>query len=193
MTATSATLLDLMVTNNPDLVLTRVVVPSLISDHDLIGIKINIVKPRRQPPIKTFHQLRNYRKGILCNFGISEYHSFNKILDTGNANLQVHIFNENFIKCLDISSPVVTKEVRRPYTQWFTDELRNTISKKNAIHNDLKRDRANILLLEQYRNMKKQVKSLIRSTKRDYYLEELTNNKNNSTDKELEYYQRNSQ
>ncbi len=56
-------------------------------------------------------------------------------------------------------------------------------AKKNAIHYDLKRDLANLLLLEQFRNMKKQVKSLIQSTKRDYYLKELTINKNNSTDK----------
>ncbi|RUM30450.1 MAG: hypothetical protein DSY42_04590 [Aquifex sp.] len=182
-TATSATLLDLIITNNPDLILAKVVVPNLISDHDLIGIKINITKPRRQPLIKTFRQLRNYNKDILSNLIMSEYHSFNKILDTDNVNRQVYIFNENFIKCLDICAPVETKEIKRPYTPWFTDELRDAISKKNAIHNDLKRDRANILLLEQYKNIKKQVKSLIQSTKKDYYLKELINNKNNSTDK----------
>ncbi len=68
-----------------------------------------------------------------------EYHSFNKILDTDNVSLQVHIFDENFIKCLDICAHVVTKEIRRPYTPWFTDELRNVVRKKKAIHNDLKR------------------------------------------------------
>ncbi len=52
----------------------------------------------------------------------------------------IRIFNEDFIKCLDICAPIVTKEIKRPYTPWFTDELRNAISKKNAIHNDLKRD-----------------------------------------------------
>ncbi len=92
MTATSATLLDLVITNNSDLVLTKVVVPNLISDHDLIGIKININKPRRLPLIKTFRQLRNYSKDILCNLMMSEYHSFNKILDTDSVNHQVHIF-----------------------------------------------------------------------------------------------------
>ncbi len=33
-TATSATPLDLIITNNPDLVLDKVPVPNLISDHD---------------------------------------------------------------------------------------------------------------------------------------------------------------
>ncbi len=153
MTATPATLLDLIITNNPDLVLTKVVVPNLISDHDLISIKINIIKPRRQPLIKTFHQLKNYGKDIFCNLMMSEYHGFNKIFDTNNVSLQVHIFNEDFIKCLDICAHVVAKEIIRLYTLWFNDELRNALRKKKAIHNNLKRDRANILLLEQYRNM----------------------------------------
>ncbi len=119
MTATSATLLDLIITNNPDLVLAKVVVPNLISDHDLIGIKINITKSRRQPLIKTFRQLMNYNKDILCNLIMPESHSFNKILHTDNVSGQVNIFNTNFIKCLDICAPIVTKEIKRPYTSWL--------------------------------------------------------------------------
>ncbi len=159
--ATTATLLDLIITNNPDLVLTKVVVPKLISDHNLIGIKINIIKPKRQPLIKTIRQLKNYSKGILCNLMMCEYQNFKKILVTDNVSLQVHIFNENFISCLDICTPAATKEIISQYTPWFTDELRNAISKKNAVHHDLKRDRENVVLLEQYMNMKKQIKSLI--------------------------------
>ncbi len=61
------------------------------------------------------------------------------------------------IKCLDICAPVVTKEIKRPVTPWFTDEPRDAINKKNAILNDPKKDRANVLLLEQCRNVIKQV------------------------------------
>ncbi len=163
--------------------LENVIVPNLISDHDLICITITITKPRKKSVSKTFRHLRNYNKDILCNLIIAEHHSFNKILETDNVNLQVDIFNEFFIKCLDLCAPVVTKEIRRPYTSWLTDELRDAISKKNAIHNDLKRDGANLLLLEQFKNVKKQVKSLIQSAKEDYYQRELNNSKNSSTNK----------
>ncbi len=155
------------------MVLAKVVVPNLISDQDLIAIKISITKPRRQPLIKTFRQLRNYNKDILCHLIMSECHSFNKILHTDNVNRQVNRFNKN----LDTCAPVVTKEIKRPYTPRFTDELTNATSKKNVIHYHLKRDRANPLLLEQFRNRKKQVNSLIQSTKKDYCLKELTTNK----------------
>lgn len=182
-TATSATVLDLVVTNNPDSVLGKEVVPNFISDHDLISIMINITKPRRKPIIKTFRQFKNYDKLTLSNLILSEHHNFNKILDTDNVNTQVNIFNKNFIKCLDRCAPIVTKEIKRPHKPWFTDELKAVINNKNKIHNDLRSDRKNVLLLEQYRNAKKQVKSLIQSSKKEYYWKELNNNKNNSSSK----------
>lgn len=59
-TPTSATLLDLMITNNPSTVLSHNVVPKVIVVHDLSSVKNNISKPKRQPDIKTFRHLSNY-------------------------------------------------------------------------------------------------------------------------------------
>ncbi len=72
---------------------------------------------------------------------------------------------------------------KRPFSPWFNDELREIINKKNVIHNKLKKDRTNVLLIEQYKHEKKQVKSFIKISKKEYYLNKLTNNKNNSTAK----------
>ncbi len=182
-TSTSATLLDLIITNNSDAILGKSVVPQLISDHDLIGIKVNITKPRRLPEIKTFRQLRHYNKDTFSEYILTEHHSFNKIFNTDDVNMQVNIFNENFIKCLDQCAPIVTKEIKRPFSPWFNEDLKEVINKKNAIHNKLKRDRTNALLIEQYRHEKKQVKAFIQLSKKQYYLNKLTNNKNNSTAK----------
>ncbi len=111
------------------------------------------------------------------NLMMSEYHSFNEILDTDMSIFMYICLMKILLDFSYICASAVTKKNKRPCTPWFTDELGNAESKKNAIHNDLRRDRGNILLLEQYRNMKKQVKSLIQLTKKDYYLKGLTNNK----------------
>ncbi len=58
-TSTSATLLDLIITNNPDIVLNHDVVPQVIADHDLISVQINVNKPKRQPIVRTFHHFRD--------------------------------------------------------------------------------------------------------------------------------------
>ncbi len=55
------------------------------------------------------------------------------------------------ILCLDVCAPVVNKEIKSSY---HTDDLRDEISRINAIYDDLKRP-------ENYWNVKKQVTSLI--------------------------------
>ncbi len=54
-TSTSATLLDLIINNEPSHVLEKFVIPQIIADHDLIIIKVNLRKPKREPLMKTFH------------------------------------------------------------------------------------------------------------------------------------------
>ncbi len=99
--------------------------------------------------IKTFRQLTNYSKDILCNLMMSDYHSFNKILDTDDVNRQVNIFIYLFNLLMFGYRNSYCNKKKSPYAPWFNDGLRNAIEKKDAIHNDLKRDRANTLLLEQ--------------------------------------------
>ncbi len=72
-TPTASTLLDLVVTNNPGLVLSKTVVPVAVADHDLVSIKLNIAKPKRQKTIRTFHQLALYdnNKYFICDRSIS--------------------------------------------------------------------------------------------------------------------------
>ncbi len=95
-TPTSATLLDLVINNKPDLVLAQSVIPQVIADHDLISIKVNIRKPKRKPVIKTFRHLGKYNKDTLCELLLLEAHNLNQIMETDDADLQINIFNDTF-------------------------------------------------------------------------------------------------
>lgn len=53
-TPDSATLLDVLVTNKPDLIIHSDVLPKIVADHDLITATINITKPKRTPETRTF-------------------------------------------------------------------------------------------------------------------------------------------
>ncbi len=81
-TPTSATLLDLVITNNPSLVLTKNVVPQVIADHDLISIVVSIRKPKRKPLTRTFRHLGGYSSDILYTLLMSESHTLNQIMET---------------------------------------------------------------------------------------------------------------
>ncbi len=93
-TCTSATLLDMIITNRPNLVLTQSVVPQVISDHDLISIKANFRKPKRQPDSKTFRHLDKYEyyKDTLCELLLLEAHKLNQLMETDDFDLQINSF-----------------------------------------------------------------------------------------------------
>lgn len=100
-TSTSATLLNVIITNKHKLVLKSEVFPHLIADHDLITTTINITKPKSSPIVRTFRELKQYDKGTFCEHIIDETTNLNKILITDNVNEQVNTLTKVLNKCLD--------------------------------------------------------------------------------------------
>lgn len=178
-THTSSTLLDLIITNKPSSVLICDVVPQEIADHDLVGITVDVNKPKRLPMIKTFRHLGKYTKEDFCFKILESREQFNKILYTDDVNRQVEIFTSNFIKCLDDCAPYVTKEIKRPFAPWMTDHLQEIIKLKNETRKKLRFDRQNAALQDQYKREKKQIKTLIDESKNKYYSNKLNENKGN--------------
>ena len=178
-TSDSATLIDIIVTNKPELALCHDVVPCPVSDHDLVTVTLDISKPKRQSAVKTFRQLRNYSPHILCNLLAEEAHTLNTIFTTDNVDDQVNKFNQIFYCCLDKCAPLTTKEVKRPFAPWITDDLRTLIQQRNCALRTFKRDRDNADLEANYRNLKRQVKAAFHHAKSDYYSKALDNSKGN--------------
>ena len=113
-TSLSSTLLDLIITNRPNSVVHSDVLPCPVGDHELLTATINIKKEKHPPVVKTFRSLQNYSQGHFCELLLNELVILNTILRTDNVSNQVIVFNDVFIKCLDLCAPFVTKEIRRP-------------------------------------------------------------------------------
>ena len=167
----SRTLLDLTITNKPEMIVHSDVVPETIADHDLISIQIDIKKPKRQSIRKTFRCLKEYNQDYFCDTLLNETTTLNYILNTDNINTQVEIFTNAFNKCLNVCAPILTKEIRRPPNPWITNDIKQVIKLRNKLQKDLKADRYNVTLQEQYKNEKKKVKTLLIKAKKDYYHE----------------------
>ena len=120
-TTISATLLDLVITNNSGIVLSHV--PQVIADHDLINVKVDISKLKCWPIIRTFCHLGNYSQEKLSSILVQNSSDIHQILLTDNANEQVRNFNEVFIKSLDECAPTVTKVIQGPFAPWMSDDM----------------------------------------------------------------------
>ena len=69
---------------------------------------------------------------------------------------------------MDNCAPIVTKEIIRPSAPWITDDINEAIKGRNILQRDLKINKYNINLRDQYKLEKKRVKSLIaKDTKND--------------------------
>ena len=107
-TENSKTLLDVFITNNPNIIVSTVVVKSHLSDHDMLVGTINLSKPKREPVIKTFSSLTNCTKERFCRYLLSCVSSLTQILNTDNVNIQACILTGIFNECLDECAPIVT-------------------------------------------------------------------------------------
>lgn len=179
-TPTSSTLLDVIITNKPDLVTQSYVIPCTVADHELIGATVNILKPKRLPVTVTKRDLRNYNSDLLCSHILEETSTLNEILRTDNVDKQVSILTSVITTSLDKSAPISSVVIRRPPAPWINDEIKEALAERKKAQMILKNNRYNMTLHQKYKEIKKNVKSLIKSSKKKYYHQELHTCKNNT-------------
>ena len=172
-TENSSTLLDILITNNPDMLTKLDVVPCQIADHEIIMVDINLKKPKHKPQIKTFRSLANYSPDALCERILHETQTLNHILNTDDVNVQTKILTEVLTTATNDIAPVKTSLIRRPPAPWINSDLKKSLSERDKIHRLLKLDRNNHRLQEAYKTKKKQVKASIHLARSTYFKDQL--------------------
>lgn len=155
--------------------------PIEIADHELISVCINIKKTKRETIYKTFRCMKNYNQETFCNGILDEVQQLNSILNTDDVNIQLDIFNTVFLKCLNNYAPIVTRAIGRPHAPWMTDEIRSEIECRNLLQKRLKKDRSNLTLQNEYKQIKRNTKLLIRNSKSNYYKEKFKSSNSKET------------
>ncbi len=96
-TTNSTTLLDVIIANTPNTVISSEVTPCPLSDHDLMSATINFHKLKHQPPVVTKRQLRNNSPALFCNTLWGETSSLRAIFDTDDTDVQSNILTPSFL------------------------------------------------------------------------------------------------
>lgn len=182
-TNTSSTLLDVIITNKLQMVCHSDVIPSPIADHELITLKIDISKPKRQPQMKKFRCLRNYSQDRFCHSLVDRTQDFDRILATDNVHTQVDIFSKFFIMSLDECAPFVTKEITRPPAPWISDNLKAHMKTRDELQKKVKIENTNEILRNQYKQKRKHVRDLVQTDRSKHFKYRFSNCKGNVPDK----------
>jgi len=179
----TATLLDLLITNKPEMLIQSDVLPCQVADHELVSATVNFKKPKRQPQYKTFRSLCNYSQEKLCNKILENTLTLNNILNTDNVDLQTETFTNVFIRSIDSCAPEETKLITRPPAPWINENIKIAIEEREQIHKLLKQNRSSVNLQEEYKNKKKSVKLNIHRAKATHFKERFKECGNNSAKK----------
>lgn len=182
-TPVSKSLIDVLITNKADMLITADVLPCFVADHELISAEIDIRKPRKQPVYRTFRDLSNYSANILCNNLLDQTYTLNGILNTDNVDSQTQTLTDVMNRSVDECAPIVTRLVSRPPAPWIDDNIKNSIKERDRVRECLKLDRSNTALQEVYKGKKKFVKSSIHRGRASHYKERFRKCGNNQAEK----------
>lgn len=178
-TSTSATLIDLLITNRTEMIHAFDVIPSPVADHEMITINLDIKKPKCTPIIRFFRTLANYSQNTLCNLLLDKTCTLNTILDTDNVSIQASIVTNVLRSSLDTCAPLVTRQLTRPPAPWLTDDIRSVMKERDELQKNLKLNRYRNSLQNQYKTKKIQVRNSIANGKKQLSRSRLNDNKGN--------------
>ena len=169
-TQSSASLIDLMITDNKNMIMLLDVLPGPVADHEAIAVTLNIKKPKRPPIFKTFCCLKSYSQETLRNLLMNEVNSLNDILNTDNVSGQTSILAAVMTRCINTCAPIVTREILCPPVPWISDDIKISMKRRDRLQKELKADIFNVILRENYNEQKKKVKSSIDTGRKQYVL-----------------------
>ena len=182
-TPQSSTLIDVVITDKPENIVNYDVSPCEIADHERISVEVDISKPKHKNEVRTYRSLRNYSPNIFCDLILEQIPILNRILETDDVDSQVNVLNEVFNSSLNNCAPIITKEIRRPFAPWVTEDIQLSIKKRDDIKKRLKKDRQNPIIHAEYKREKKLVKYKMYNVKTNYNKAEINKCKGKSKEK----------
>ena len=166
----SSRIIDHVYSNRPDQIAEVSVPVYNISDHFPVCItrvtKNNI-------DLKLKHKTIKYR--CFSNFNENAFHfellngGIDDVTDYFDPNIALDKFYTVLNNSLEVHAPIKEKRVKRDsQPQWFTDEIKCEIRKRNNLHMYKNFD--------EYKMQRNKVQSLIRKSKRNFYNKAVLNN-----------------
>ena len=162
-------LLDLVLTNQPDIVVGVQVIDNLpltVTDHDAVQFTLNVVTPPQTPCKRSLY---NYKKADLSLLrDILSHVPWNIIEDTGNVEESWQLFKDLFMSTVNMSVPRVQWR-RKKLKHWFSYQTIHLICQKRCLYLRIKSyTTPSSALLLKYRSLSNTVRRLTRLDTKQY-------------------------
>ena len=177
-TENSRSLLDVILVSDPVLVKSSGVLEITISDHFLVYVVINLRSPKQAPTYIVTRTFRNYKADQFANdIAHIPWDTMNLIDESVDNSLDA--FNDLLLACLDDHAPIKTVKIRHKPNPFITADIRDLMKVRDRLH---KRARETGMSedWEVFKELRNRVKFVLRKAEREYYNQQIYENKNNS-------------
>ena len=141
-TAKSSTLIDLILTSNPENVKAHGVVDTPgVSDHCLIFCAYSIKKPKFKPKMLTRRDFRNFDpEKFKFDMSMAPWGNIEAV-DDDDVDNKVTIFENIHKEIIDKHAPLRTFRVTRPATPWLTEEIKDLMDQRDRYKNKFNKNK----------------------------------------------------
>lgn len=170
-TATSDTLLDLIITSDVDLVAKhgQICAPAF-SHHDLLYLSYNIRLPKPKPI--TLSQRNFSRMDITkLNEDASEM-NWIEVENLVSVDNKVEFFNKSIISLFDSHAPIRSVKLKHTPSHWITDDIRKAMARRDRAFRKYKRNRCDDNWAS-YKKIRNRCNLLVRYGKKHYISEQI--------------------
>lgn len=170
-THTNDTLLDLIITNNINLVATHGQLPApAFSHHDLIYTSIKIKTPKSKPAILN---QRSFVKINMDNLNMdASAVVWTSIENVTSVDDKVDFLNKNIIALFDRHAPIHPVKLKHQPTPWFNDSIRKARMYRDRAFRRYKRDRT-VENWNKYKKLRNRCNLLCRNAKRRFIFSQI--------------------
>lgn len=133
-TATTSSLLDVILVSSPSLVRSSGVINMPISDHLPVYAELKVKIPKPLPYTISTRSYKNYNSNLFSSDLASNADDLLSIFNGSDVNAKLDTFNTFFLSTLDSHAPIKTIKIRNRPCPFVTSEIRQLIKSKKSLH-----------------------------------------------------------
>ena len=175
-TENTATLIDIIITNNPSVIACTKVVPIAFSDHDLIGCVRKQHHLKYVSKVINCRNTKNYSKELMCDELFKQ--DWTPVYESTDVNYAWTCMKDIISSCFDKLAPIIKKRIRGKPSPWLTDEIKKAMNTRDILLRKSRKTKFESDIIA-YRKKRNEVNSLLNKAKQAYYKDLLNETSNN--------------
>ena len=175
-TKSSASLIDIVLSSNPERIIKSKIISAHLSDHDMVGITRKINASKFKARIITTRCFARYDRSAYRNDVKNSL--WDNVYEQSDVNHAWYQMYNILLKAINRHAPLIQKKVRGRECSWLTNSLRKAMRERDSLLKDARRSKC-ASDWAAYKRKRNQINNLLRKEKNSFNRKLLYDNRNN--------------